>query len=253
MLTTNEEWVRWGEHDPMWGVASWSGRERGGEQPWTASDFYVAGRREWQDYHAMWRRFGMPAGGSVLEVGCGAGRMTACLTAVFDEVHALDVSPGMIELATRQVTAPNIRWLLYHGSRFPLNEASVDAVFTCHVLQHLPSVEAIFGCLEEMHRVVRPGGSVLAHAQIHSWTHLHRRFELATSWMYRGYRLAYDLRARIRRARMRRGGRPYMHITSLEQNALMRELKRMGWAEYALLTLPIGEAAAPHACILARR
>ena len=252
-LPTNEEWVRWGEQDPMWGVATWAGREREGERPWTAIDFYVAGRRDWQDYGARWRRFGMPVGGSVLEVGCGAGRMTACLAAAFDEVHALDVSPGMIEFAIRQVTAANIRWQLYPGGRFPIDDASVDAVFTCHVLQHLPSVEAIFACLEEMHRVLRPGGSVLAHTVVHSWPHLHRRFGLVTNWMYRGYCLAYEIRARIQRARMRRGGRPYMHVTSLEQNALMRELNRMGWAEYTLLTFPVGEAAAPHTCILAWR
>ena len=52
---------------------------------------------------------------------------------------------------------------------------------------------------------------------------------------------------------MRRGGPLYMHITSFEEHALMSELKRMGWAEYMLLKIPIGEAGAPHTCILARR
>ena len=97
--------------------------------------------------------------------------------------------------------------------------------------------------LEEVQRVLRPGGSVLAHLEVHSWTRLHRSFAFATSWMYRGYLLVYQIRARVRRARMRRGGPLYMHITSFEEHALMSELKRMGWAEYMLLKIPIGEAA----------
>lgn len=250
---TSEEWINWGARDPMWGVATLAGREIGSANPWTATDFYSSGRSEWQDYRAAWRRFGMPAGGRVLEVGCGAGRITACLAADFREVHALDVSPGMLEFATRHVTAPNIRWQVYGGRRFQLADASVDGVFTCHVLQHLASVEAVCACLAEIQRVLRPGGSVLAHVEGHCWPHLHRSFTSGTDWLYRGYLLAYAIRARIRRARMRRGGRPYMHSVSLEQHALMDQLRRMGWADYMLLTIPVGQAAKPHTCILAER
>ena len=54
----------------------------------------------------------------------------------------------MLEFASRHVTATNIRWQLYAGTRFPLDDASAGAVFTYHVFQHLLSVEAISASLE---------------------------------------------------------------------------------------------------------
>src|ERR1051325_10997556 len=40
----------------------------------------------------------------VLEIGCGAGRMTRALAASFGEVHAVDISAEMIGLAKRNLS-----------------------------------------------------------------------------------------------------------------------------------------------------
>src|SRR5260370_32627233 len=46
----------------------------------------------------------------VLEIGCGAGRVTRALAKLFGEVHAVDVSGEMVRLASAALPAhPNAR------------------------------------------------------------------------------------------------------------------------------------------------
>jgi hypothetical protein len=32
-IASNEEWLRWGKEDPLYGVAAWRGKEKGGASP----------------------------------------------------------------------------------------------------------------------------------------------------------------------------------------------------------------------------
>lgn len=43
-MKSNLEWEKWGERDPLFAVASWAGKERGGAQAWTDAEFYSMGR-----------------------------------------------------------------------------------------------------------------------------------------------------------------------------------------------------------------
>src|SRR5438094_10291456 len=65
----------------------------------------------------LFGRLGADArGGVCVEVGCGPGRMTRLLAERFDRVLAIDVSPEMLKLARREVTTPNVEFLLVSGS-----------------------------------------------------------------------------------------------------------------------------------------
>src|SRR5438094_7720902 len=44
MKGSNVEWQRWGEIDPLYGVAATTGRARSGPHPWTDEEFYERGR-----------------------------------------------------------------------------------------------------------------------------------------------------------------------------------------------------------------
>src|SRR6266404_3909793 len=46
-----------------------------------------------------------PSAMRVLEIGCGAGRLTRALAKMFGEVHAVDVSGEMVELAKEALAA----------------------------------------------------------------------------------------------------------------------------------------------------
>ncbi|MCL5743556.1 MAG: class I SAM-dependent methyltransferase [Acidobacteria bacterium] len=97
----------------------------------------------------------------VLEIGCGAGRMTRHFAAEFLEVHGVDVSERMIELARERLRdCPNA--FLHAGSGCDLRglaNASFDLAFSYIVFQHIPTRPAIENYVREAARVLKPGGA----------------------------------------------------------------------------------------------
>lgn len=99
-------------------------------------------------------------GDTVLEIGCGIGRMTRVLAGRAAAVLALDVSDEMLERA-RDLNAhlSNVSWLLGDGvSLAEVDDASVDACVSLVVFQHLPDAAIGLGYVREVGRVLRPGG-----------------------------------------------------------------------------------------------
>ena len=103
------------------------------------------------------------AGGLMLELGCGAGRMTGSFARRHGGVIAVDLSAEMLRRAARiHESSWNILWLRVGGANLAcLKSETVDFVFSYLVLQHLPSEELVQGYVEEMLRVLRPGGIFL--------------------------------------------------------------------------------------------
>jgi ubiquinone/menaquinone biosynthesis C-methylase UbiE len=95
----------------------------------------------------------------VLEIGCGAGRLTRALSNIFGEVHAVDVSGEMVELARRAVAdRPGVHVYQNNGcdlSVIPAQE--FDFAYSAIVFQHIPSREVIENYVREVHRLLRPG------------------------------------------------------------------------------------------------
>jgi ubiquinone/menaquinone biosynthesis C-methylase UbiE len=52
------------------------------------------------------------------------------------------------------------------GSELPVADASADAVFSVHVMQHLDNQRAIERYLNEAHRALKPGGTIMIHIMI---------------------------------------------------------------------------------------
>jgi len=113
------------------------------------ADFLASGRA---NFHQLVRPYlpvllqgADPRRCRVLEIGCGVGRMTRWFADTFGEVHALDVSPGMMERArSRLADLPNV--VLHLGSGVDLDglpDESFDLVFSYIVFQHVPSAEVI--------------------------------------------------------------------------------------------------------------
>lgn len=160
--TTDRDWQRLAEIDPLYAVAQWPGKR----DAWTIEEFRAVGELDWEGAESHWRHYDSSLGGTCVEIGCGAGRMTRPMLETFEQVIGLDVAPAMLELAQRE--APTARFIQVSGTTIPLPDGSVDAVFTTHVLQHLPGLEAVAAYLAEAHRVLRPGGSLMAHTMLRS-------------------------------------------------------------------------------------
>lgn len=96
----------------------------------------------------------------VLEIGCGIGRMTKHLAALFGEVHAVDVSGEMIRQARERLRDfPNVHCHETNGCDFAaLPSDYFDLVFSAYVFQHVPSAAVIHANLADAFRVLKPGG-----------------------------------------------------------------------------------------------
>lgn len=102
----------------------------------------------------------LPAGGTVVDVGCGLGRLTRPLASRAARVLAIDVSSEMLDQA-RGLNAQleNVEWLHGDGETLrPIADASVEACISHVVFRHIPDPAITLGYVREMGRVLRPGG-----------------------------------------------------------------------------------------------
>jgi SAM-dependent methyltransferase len=107
----------------------------------------------------LFKRAGMPAARRVLEVGCGTGAILSGLD-TGAAVHGLDRDPGRLVEARRH--APQATLACADALRLPYAPGVFDITF-CHFL--LLWVKNPLQALQEMKRVTRPGGSILALAE----------------------------------------------------------------------------------------
>ena len=101
----------------------------------------------------------------VLEVGCGAGRMTRYFSKIFNYVYAYDVSLEMIQKASiLNNNLDNIEFLDNDGRSFyEIESNSIDYVFSGWVFQHIPSKKIVKDNLCEISRVLKPDGKFQIH------------------------------------------------------------------------------------------
>lgn len=95
----------------------------------------------------------VPAGGRLLDVGCGPGWVHHNLLSYCDELVALDFSAAMLAQARLQGVAS--QFLQADAAAMPVAEQSVDKVFSSLMLQWCPQPLAVF---HEVQRVLKPGG-----------------------------------------------------------------------------------------------
>jgi SAM-dependent methyltransferase len=151
------------------------------------------------------RHLGDPRDVKALDVGCGPGEMDAWLEPSLGELEGVDVSEGVIEAA--RIRNPEVVYSTYDGERLPFEAGSFDLVFAVCVLHHVdPARWQPF--LQEMARVVRPGGlvAVLEHNPFNPLTRLavHRcEFDDEAVLLSRGAVVALEQQAGLESAESR--------------------------------------------------
>src|ERR1700728_2926856 len=95
----------------------------------------------------------------VLEIGCGAGRVTRALANLFGEVHGVDVSGEMVRQAKLALQdRPNAFVYQNNGKDLAgVPPLEFDFAFSSIVFQHIPSREIIENYVREVGRLLRPG------------------------------------------------------------------------------------------------
>lgn len=134
-----------------------------GRKDWTDEEFFDSGRRTVAE-EILTDMINIcqgndPAQMRVLEIGCGAGRVTHALSEVFGEVHGVDVSSEMVDLARQALKdRPKVRIHKNNGMDLSvLPDLPFDFAFSSIVFQHIPSREIIENYIREVHRLLRPG------------------------------------------------------------------------------------------------
>jgi len=131
---------------------------------WTDEEFFASGERTVAE--EILTDMGnicqgrAPGGMRVLEIGCGAGRVTRALAKLFGEVHAVDVSGEMVRLATEALRDfPNVFVYQNNGKDLAVvPNLQFDFAFSSIVFQHIPSREIIENYVGEVQRLLRPAG-----------------------------------------------------------------------------------------------
>jgi len=96
-------------------------------------------------------------GERILEVGCGGGALLASCIQRGAVALGLDINPQALALGRRGL--PQTVVIAASGLQCPFGDGSFDAVVSQHVLEHFDDADAL---LKEWHRVLRPGGRVVA-------------------------------------------------------------------------------------------
>lgn len=154
------DWERRARENPLHYIADY--RETWEDE----EEFFSTGRDDVEKVmtHCGWTGTGEK---SLLEIGCGVGRMTRHLAERFASVTAIDISATMIREAQRlnsQLT--NVTFSPANGVDLKaFDRDAFDYVMSYIVFQHLPSDRIIVGYITEALRVVKPAGSFWFHAR----------------------------------------------------------------------------------------
>ena len=164
----------------------------------------------------------VPAGGSILDLGCGCGVPVArSLAAAGYQVTGVDISEVQIERARHLVPAGTFVRADASAVSFPA--ASFDAVISLYALVHMP-LDAQPGLLRRVGRWLRPSGWLLASTGHDAWTGSEE------NWL---------------------GGRAPMYWSHADAGASRRWIQEAGLVIAGEQTIPEGDSA--HALFWAQR
>ena len=160
-MSTDDAWEAWGRKDPYFGVITDPRYRRTGLDAQARDLFFATGQGHVDYLLATIRRRIDPgfAPRSILDFGCGVGRVLVPFAALAGDVVGLDVSPSMLDEARRNCDERQLRnvRLLVSDDRLSGFDELFDFVHSCIVFQHIPAQRgrAIFLRLIER---LRPGG-----------------------------------------------------------------------------------------------
>ena len=106
-------------------------------------------------YHSLVHS-ALPAGGHVLDVGCGEGMLARELALRADRVTGIDADAISVALARASTSEPNVAYVHADALRYAFAPASFDALVSVATLHHIGAARGLARFAE----LLRPGGTL---------------------------------------------------------------------------------------------
>jgi SAM-dependent methyltransferase len=102
----------------------------------------------------------LPGNESVLEIGCGTGRLLEPLSRHFDQVFGVDVSGEMVRRGRERLSQlPRVHFKEIDGQgALPFPDKKFDFCFSYITFHHIPIKSVVCRYIHETHRVLKRGG-----------------------------------------------------------------------------------------------
>jgi len=159
-IRPEEDWKRFGELDPYFGVLSNVKYKSESIDDAAKEQFFESGVAQVNRvFEVLKAHHDFTPGGRALDFGCGVGRITSALSPHFETVTGLDIAPGMLAEARRNALARGDQNLIYGLSDDAslLRDETYDFVHSYIVLQHIP-VRLGEQAIRTLLKVLRVGG-----------------------------------------------------------------------------------------------
>jgi len=170
---TKTAWDGFGETDALWSVITEPQYRKAVLDEAAREEFYAGGKAELDDLAAACQRNGMAIdpGATVLELGCGVGRVSEHLARYFQHYIGVDISPSHLRIAQQHLSSlslENIQLLALED--FLKRPPSFDVFYTILTLQHNPPPVMLMllrTCLSRL----RPGGCAFFQLPCHLYNY----------------------------------------------------------------------------------
>jgi SAM-dependent methyltransferase len=164
LARTGQVWKRLGEQDPHWSVLTWDRFRKDVFGSLAEVEFYRTGASDFAAVEAVFGRTGQDFGAvrSVVELGCGAGRVTEHFARAGRSVVAFDISEPHLALARARLAEQglsNVEFVRLAQVDDIRAAAKADLVYTVIVLQHNPP-PVQYRLLSALMDAVAPGGYI---------------------------------------------------------------------------------------------
>jgi SAM-dependent methyltransferase len=156
----SSNWNTLAELDPLWTILSDPAKKFG---KWDPAEFFSTGDKEAERVLAMCKSNAVEVHfGTLLDFGCGVGRMTRAFSNSFASCVGIDTSQSMVDLAKKfNADRPQCEFVVSESAVLPFEDKSFDFIFTVLVLQHLPTKSVIFDYITEFIRTAKDNGVVV--------------------------------------------------------------------------------------------
>ena len=91
----------------------------------------------------------------LLDIGCSTGILTRHYAEFFGKVVGVDIDDGAVEWARQNRAAYNVSYQVGDSMELPFLTGEFELVTCTHIYEHVPDAQRM---LDEIHRVLRPGG-----------------------------------------------------------------------------------------------